>query len=75
MVTVPLLVALAFSPPLTIDAPLTRGRWEACLQAFAQVESLGSKTDVTIAISALAACSAERDRYIKVLFREVDQKY
>ncbi len=70
MILVSLMLALALTPPPANGTPSAKAAWESCLQTFAQVESLGSKSDVTIAVGALAACSSDRDRYTKSLIRE-----
>ncbi|MEG3167307.1 hypothetical protein U1737_03765 [Sphingomonas sp. LB3N6] len=78
MILVPLLLTLALNPaPLAGPAPGTssaKSAWESCLQTVAQVESLGTKSEAAIAVNALAACSADRDRYIKSLIRDANAK-
>ncbi|BCA62017.1 hypothetical protein HMP09_1251 [Sphingomonas sp. HMP9] len=63
------LLILALAPG---DAPASssaRSAWESCLQSSAQVESLGSGSDVTVAVKALSTCSTNKDRYVKALIR------
>ena len=55
MILVSLMLALALTPPPSNGTPSAKAAWESCLQTFAQVESLGSKSDVTLAVGALAA--------------------
>lgn len=67
MILTPLILFAAAPLPGTASA---KSAWESCLQSFAQVASLGSGSEFTIATSALAACSMDRDRYAKALIRE-----
>ena len=75
MILVQLLLTLALNPAALAGptpASSAKSAWESCLQTVAQVESLGTKSEATIAVNALAACSADRDRYIKSLIRDAN---
>lgn len=59
-----MLVAIA---SLALAAPdsttPSRAAWYDCLESYAQVAMFGSKTTVSLALNALAACSAERKAF------------
>jgi hypothetical protein len=57
-------VALAAPAP-----PAEKRAWDDCLLSYAQIESLGTKTEVRVALDAVAACGAERQAYAKALIR------
>lgn len=66
----PLLLLLGFSPADFPGSSALRTAWESCLQSYAQIDSVGSNSNITIAVNARAACSAEKDRYTKALVRQ-----
>lgn len=72
MIKILAVLTLAFSPAPEGSVPLTRAAWESCLQSFAQTESLGSGSEVTIALNALNACSSERGLYTRALTRSAN---
>jgi len=56
-------------------APPEKDAWIGCLTDYAQAESAGTKTPVTITIEALAACRPERAAYWQSLVkRGVDRQ-
>ena len=66
---------LVMSMPGPAEASAARDAWTSCLMDFAQSESAGTKTAVTITIQALASCQVERSRYVAQLARtDVDTK-
>jgi uncharacterized membrane protein len=60
----------ALGVALAAPIPLAEKRvWDDCLLSYAQIESFGTKTEVRIALDAVAACGAERQAYAKALIR------
>jgi hypothetical protein len=66
----PIIIALTLLLAAPSGASTLRTVWESCLQSYAQIESAGSNSNITIAVNARAACSAERDQYTNALRRE-----
>lgn len=60
-------IALALTAP---SEPPERHAWDDCLLAYAQTESFGGKTAVSIAVEAVGVCAAERQLYVKALVRQ-----
>ena len=55
------IVSLALAAPDGVMP--SRAAWYDCLESYAQVAMSGSKTTVSLALNALAACSAERKAF------------
>jgi hypothetical protein len=51
-------------------SPAALVEWSNCLLAYAQVETTGSETDISITVDGLKSCSLHKERYAKALIRD-----
>jgi hypothetical protein len=51
-------------------SPAALVEWSNCLLAYAQVETTGSATDISITIDGLKSCSPHKELYAKALIRD-----
>lgn len=58
---------LAAAPTPSVEAD--RARYEDCMTAYAQVEMMGTKSTVTIAIEATEVCARERAQLTRSLLK------
>jgi hypothetical protein len=51
-------------------SPAALVEWSNCLLAYAQVETTGTATDISITIDGLKSCALYKERYAKALIKD-----